>query len=130
MAAFPTDPSLAERGIRDGVGGAYVDMHARNELLQTGGRAVDIAELIAGALERFGPPVRLTADRWREAELRDVLDRARVPVTALESRGQGYKDGRVRARDDAAAAAILAVSTGSRMAARPSQRRRHFGLAG
>ena len=91
MAAFPTDPSLAERGIRDGVGGAYVDMHARNELLQTGGRAVDIAGLIAGALERFGPPVRLAADRWREAELRDVLDRARVPVASLESRGQGSR---------------------------------------
>ena len=182
MAAFPSDPSLAERGIRDGVGGAYVDMHRRGELVQTGGRAVDIAELIAGALQRFGPPARLAADRWREAELRDVLDRARVPVTALESRGQGYKDGgedvrafrracaegkvvpvvsllmrlalaeaRVMvdpagsceareeqrgrapcasARDDAAASAILAVATGSRMAARPKPRRLHFGLAG
>ena len=181
MAAFPCDPSLAERGIRDGVGGAYVDMHRRGELLQTGGRAVDIAELIAGALERFGPPVRLAADRWREAELRDVLDRARVPVASLETRGQGYRDGgedvrafrracaegkvtpvvsllmrmalaearvmidpagasklaknseagrRVRARDDAAASAILAVATGSRMASRPTPRRRHFGLAG
>ena len=181
MAAFPTDPSLAERGIRDGVGGAYVDMHRRGELVQTGGRAVDIAGLVAGALQRFGAPVRLTADRWREAELRDVLDRARVPVAALESRGQGYKDGgedvrafrracaegkvvpvvsllmrmalaearvmvdpagsaklaknsesgrRVRARDDAAASAILAVATGARMASRPTPRRRHFGLAG
>ena len=37
---------------------------------------------------------------------------------------------RVRARDDAAASAILAVATGSRMAARPTPRRRHYGLAG
>ena len=181
MAAFPSDPSLAERGIKDGVGGAYVDMHKRGELVQTGGRAVDIAALITAALERYGAPVRLAADRWREAELRDVLDRAHVPVAALESRGQGYKDGgedvrqfrracaekkvvpvisllmrmalaearvmvdpagsaklaknseagrRVRARDDAAASAILAVATGSRMAARPTPRRRHYGLAG
>ena len=37
---------------------------------------------------------------------------------------------RVRARDDAAASAILAVATGARMASRPTPRRRHFGLAG
>ena len=181
LAAFPVEPSLAERGIRDGVGGLYVDCARRGELLQNGGRAVDIAGLIVEAMERYGAPVRLAADRWREAELRDVLERARVPVAALETRGQGYKDGgedvrcfrracaenkvtpvvsllmrsalaearvmvdpagsaklaknneggrRARARDDAAAAAILAVATGSRMAARPTPRRRRYGLAG
>ena len=35
----------------------------------------------------------IAADRWREAELRDALDKAGVPPAALEIRGQGFKDG-------------------------------------
>jgi hypothetical protein len=32
LAVFPEIPSLAERGLRDGVGRLYQDMHARGEL--------------------------------------------------------------------------------------------------
>ena len=181
LAAFPRDPSLAERGLRDGVGALYQDMARTGELILAGGRAVDISELIAEALTRFGAPAAIVADRWREAELRDALDRARAPMAALETRGQGYKDGgedvrdfrracaegrvvpatslllraamaearvqvdpagnaklaknagggrRVRARDDAAAAAILAVAAGIRAPSTSRPRWRYWGMAG
>lgn len=171
LSAFPNEPSLAERGLRDGVGALYVQGARRGELIQVGGSAVDISELLQAALARFGPPAALAADRWREAELRDALKKSGVPRAALSLRGQGYKDGgedlrtyrraclegqvvpirsliltsamsearcimdaagnaklakgseggrRLRARDDAVAAAILAVAVGSRRAARPA----------
>ena len=165
LAAFPTEPNLAERGLRDGVGRAYQDMFDRRELMLCGGRAVDLAALLREALRRFGPPAAIAADRWRQAELVDALKKARVPPGRLVARGQGYKDGaedvrafrracaegkvtpapsllmrfamseartvmdasgnsklaknsdggrRMRARDDAAAAALLSVALGTR----------------
>lgn len=170
VAAFPTHPTLAERGLRDGVGGLYQRCAERGELLQMGGEAVDVPAVIAAALQRFGRPDAVAADRWRAAELYDALNAARVPPAALELRGQGFRDGaedvrafrrasldgrvvpavsllmrsamgearvvmdpagnaklaknaeggrRQRARDDAAAAAILAVSLGCRQEIRP-----------
>ena len=163
VAAFPSQPDLLTRGLRDGVGSAYAEMARRHELILAGGQAVDVRELIAVALDRFGRPAVVSADRWREAELRDALDAARVPAAMFRARGQGYRDGgedtrnfrkavldgrvtpvvslllrsamaeartmadpagneklcksteggrRKRARDDAAASAILAVSGG------------------
>ena len=165
MAAFPREPGLGERGLRDGVGRLYVDCARRGELLQFGQRAVDVGELLRAAMERYGRPAMVVSDRWREAELRDALDKAGVPLAVVEVRGQGYQDGgedvrafrracaegkvtpvvslllrsamavartvsdaagnaklakkteggrKARARDDAAAAAILAVSAGVR----------------
>ena len=93
VAAFPTEPSLEERGLRDGVGSLYRDCFRRGELVTVGGAAVDVGALVAEALHRFGAPVGIAADRWREAELRDVLQEAGVPPAILELRGQGYKDG-------------------------------------
>ena len=181
LAAFPARPSLAERGLRDGVGSMYQDMHRRGELILAGGNAVDLGGLVTVAMERFGRPDALVADRWRVDDLRDVLDRAGFPPAALIERGQGFKDGaedvrafrraclearvvpaaslllrsamaearvvmdpagnaklaknsdggrRARARDDAAAAAILAIAAGARMPAAPRRRWRYGGLAG
>ena len=93
VAAFPHEPTLAERGLRDGVGGLYQQCSERGELIQTGQRAVALPGLLREALDRFGRPARIVADRWREAELRDALDAAGVPPAALEIRGQGFKDG-------------------------------------
>ena len=93
VAAFPLDPPLAERGLRDGVGGLYVETQTRGELIQTGHRAVDLDGLLTEALTRFGRPNLIAADRWREAELRDALDKAGVPPAALSIRGMGWKDG-------------------------------------
>ena len=173
---FPHDPPLAERGLRDGVGGLYVECARRGELLTLGQRSVDIATLLRAALDRFGRPARVVADRWREAELRDALETAGVPPAAFEARGMGYRDGaedvrafrracadgkvtsspslllrsamaeartlsdpagnaklskgsqggrRLRARDDAAAASILAVAAGVRQPAQPPRRWRY-----
>ena len=44
-------------------------------------------------MDRFGPPDAVVDDRWREAELRQALERARSPGAALILRGQGFKDG-------------------------------------
>ena len=93
IAAFPSDPTLAARGLGDGVGDLYVRMAERGELIASGGAAVDIKVLFAEALSRFGPPSAIAADRWREAEARDALKSAGVPVCAFEARGMGYRDG-------------------------------------
>ena len=93
VGAFPVEPPLAERGLRDGVGGLYADCAGRGELIQCGQRAVAIDGLLTEALARFGRPTAIAADRWREAELRDALDRAGVPPAALEIRGMGWRDG-------------------------------------
>ena len=93
VSAFPCEPSLAERCLRDGVGGLYADCARRGELLTLGGRAVDVGLLLEAALERFRKPSRVVADRWREAELRDALEAAGVPLAAFEARGMGFKDG-------------------------------------
>ena len=165
LCAFPTEPSLADRGVADGVDNLYVEGARRGELITTGGAAVALGPLIEEAQARFGVPAAICSDRWREAELRDVLKSVGFPLTRLETRGMGYKDGsadvrsfrracledrvtpvpsllltsamaeartvsdpagnaklsksseggrRVRARDDAAAAAILSVSLASR----------------
>ena len=181
LTAFPAEPELAERGLRDGVGRLYVEAWKRGELIQCGGAATDIAELVREARDRFGAPAALAADRWREGELRDALKAAGLPLAALELRGQGFKDGaadvrafrraclegrvspprslvlawamsearvtgdpagnwklakgseggrRVLARDDAAAAAILAVALGSRRPARTGGGGVYLGIAG
>ena len=93
VAAFPELPSLAQRGLADGVGGQYQKMADRGELIQVGRRVADVRRLLFEALGRFGRPAALVADRWREAELRDALEAIGFPQAALITRGQGYKDG-------------------------------------
>lgn len=180
MAAFPSEPSLAQRGLLDGVGNLYVQCAQRGELIVRGGRAVDVVELMRHAFERFGRPAAAVSDRWRYDELVDALTAASVPPGTLVERGMGYKDGaqdvrdfrracaegrvsaapslllrsamaearcvsdpagnaklakasqggrRLRARDDAAAAAILAVASGVRRGVAPRRILRHA-LAG
>ncbi len=179
FAAFPRVPNLAERGLRDGAGNRYAVCAKRRELITIGENAVELPGLLSEALRRYGRPSRIVADRWREAELRDCLAKAAIPVTILELRGQGFKDGaadvrhfqratadgrvtpmpslllrsaiseartitdpagnsklskstqggrRKNARDDAAAAAILAVSAGVRQPEQPSGGMRYVGM--
>ena len=174
LAAFGTkDLSLEERGRLDGVGDLYRECARGGELLEhADSRVGDLEALLTAALERWGAPRVIVADRWRSSELRDALDRAQIPVAQLVERGQGFHHGgvdtrafvtaalservrpgrsvllaaalgeatvvsdaagnhkltkrRSRSRDDAAAAAVLAVAEGSRMlaGARPTRRGR------
>ena len=39
------------------------------------------------------PAAFFERDGWRKADLRDALDKARVPLSAFETRGMGFKDG-------------------------------------
>ena len=73
-------------------GRLYQRCSERGELIQTGGAAVSIAELLESALGRFGKPKVIAADRWREAELRDSMKLVGLRAS-LELRGQGFKDG-------------------------------------
>ena len=165
FAVFPEVPSLAERGMADGVGRLYQRMQERGELIQAGRRVSDIGALLNEARERWGVPKIIGCDRWRESELRQCLEASSFPLTGLEVRGMGWNHGaadvrafrsaclsgkvspvkslllrsamaeartvsdvagnwklakknsggrRATARDDAAAAAILAVAIGSR----------------
>ena len=93
LACFPTMPGLRERGLADGVGGLYTSMEKRGELIRAGGRVSDIAELLREVLARWGAPQAVITDRWREAELTDVLDSIRFPRCPLITRGQGFRDG-------------------------------------
>ena len=56
LAAFPSEPSIAERGLRDGVGALYQGMERRGELIVTPGRVVNVETLLREAMGRFGPP--------------------------------------------------------------------------
>ena len=93
LAAFPREPSLAERGLRDGVGRLYVESAKRGELITTGGEAVSISELLDVAFQRFGKPHHIVADRWREGELIDCLKASGIPKSRLSVRGMGFMDG-------------------------------------
>ncbi len=179
FAAFPHEPSLKERALRDGCGDLYEQCSRRGELLQLGQHATDIGALLTEAMKRYGRPIKITADRWREAELREALQKHGIPIAQLELRGMGFKDGaedvrtfrraiadgrvtaaqslilraamgearvlidpagnaklskgseggrRLRARDDCAAAAILAVSAGVRTPAQPAPAWRYAGM--
>ena len=180
IAAFPEHPDLATRGLGDGVGRLYQQMHERGELIVAGRRVSDIGALLRECRTRWGVPGLICCDRWREAELREHLDRIDFPLTGLVIRGQGYRDGgedvrlfrkaildgkvaptkslllraalleartvgdpagnhklakntqggrRASARDDSAAAAILAVAEGIRRTATSPPRRMRSAIA-
>ena len=103
MACFPQIPSLAERGLRDGVGDAYQKMAARRELFTAGRRVSDIPALLRECHKRWGRPVAITCDRWRLAELKQHLEVTSFPLAELVERGQGFKDGGQDVRDFRAA---------------------------
>ena len=79
-AAFPSRPSLAERGLSDGVGKLYVEAQSRGELMVFDGRVTPVALFLAAVVDSLsGADVRaLGCDRFRKAEA----------VTAYESAGR------------------------------------------
>ena len=180
FACFGAIPGLAERGLSDGAGRAYIDMYNRRELILSEGRVSNIEDLLNEVLTRWGPPAAVACDTWREGELRDALDKMRFPKCALIVRRMGYLDGsedvrsfrraclsgavtpaaslllrtamsearcamdvagncklakktegqrRLKARDDAAAAGVLAVAVGFRHQSKRPQRSVYLGRA-
>lgn len=91
---FPSEPTLAARGIADGVGRRYLDMAERGELRTLGGRSVPAGAWIGEALAQVaGQPIAaILADRFKAAEISDALGAAgyRGPVIW---RGFGWRDG-------------------------------------
>ncbi len=57
-----------------------------------GQRSTDIPALLQVALDRFGRSAHAVADRWRDAELRNALEKAGITPTAFETRGMGFAD--------------------------------------
>ncbi|WP_199288168.1 terminase TerL endonuclease subunit [Henriciella litoralis] len=94
LGTFPSKPSLLDRGQRDGVSGRYVEMQDRGELSTLGAQTVPVAEWLGEVMAHVeGETVAaLTADRYKQAELGEAIDKAgiRCPVVW---RGQGFRDG-------------------------------------
>lgn len=94
LGVFPGQPSLAERGVMDGIAGRYRDMADRGELMTMGERVVPAGAFVAEVLRRVEGEhlVALTCDRYRQAEMVEAAAEAgnRVPILW---RGQGWKDG-------------------------------------
>ena len=103
VACFPELPSLAERGLGDGVGNLYTLMAQRGELFQAGRRVSDVPSLLKTCMDRWGASAAITCDRWRVAELKQHLEAVNVPLCELVERGQGFKDGGQDVRDFRAA---------------------------
>ncbi|MDE0476112.1 MAG: hypothetical protein OXI50_16290 [Gammaproteobacteria bacterium] len=93
IACFGDDPDLRTRGLRDGVGRLYIECAKRGELVTSPGRVSDLKTLLGEVWERWGKPIAIVCDRWREGELRDALAALRWPRAALVVRGMGYRDG-------------------------------------
>ena len=89
LAAFPAEPTLAERGLRDGVGGLYAECARRGELLTLGCHTVDVAALLQAALDRFGRPARIVADRVARGGLARGPGRGRGAARGAGIQGDG-----------------------------------------
>lgn len=92
LGAFPSDPDLEARERTDGAVGLYSAMHRAGDLVLAPGRTVPVQWLIKQAMERFGEPDVVVADRWRAGELQDAVD-VLCPWAPIQPRGQGFRDG-------------------------------------
>lgn len=93
---FPSSPTLADRGATDGVSGRYVEMADRGELNTLGDKTVPVAgwltEIMTLAANGDMSLTAFVADRYKQAELSEALQRAGVRVPIIW-RGQGFRDG-------------------------------------
>jgi len=91
---FPSQPSLLDRGQRDGVGDRYAQMSGRGELSTLGNATVPVAPWLSEVMRHVeGETIAaLVMDRYKQAELGQAIDAAGVRVP-LVWRGFGFKDG-------------------------------------
>jgi len=94
LSWLPSEPSLATRGMNDGVGARYVQMAERGELHLIGARSVPVKEWIVEVLANVeGQTVEtIVADRFKQSDLADALDGAGYRGSVLW-RGNGFVDG-------------------------------------
>ena len=70
FAVFPEHPSLETRSTNDGVGSLYSECYRRGELLLAGDMvSADVRVLLSEALDRWGTPAAIVADRFKKSEL-------------------------------------------------------------
>lgn len=94
LGTFPSRPSLLNRGQSDGVGDRYVQMQDRGELSVLGDQTVPVAAWLSEVMRHVeGQPIAaLTADRYKQSELGEAIDKAGVRAPIVW-RGQGFRDG-------------------------------------
>jgi len=94
LGTFPSNPSLADRGAADGVSGRYAEMNDRGELSTLGDTTVPVAPWLAEVMRLVdGENVAaMIADRYKQAELAEAMDRAGVTCPVVW-RGMGWRDG-------------------------------------
>ncbi|MCC5984324.1 MAG: terminase [Rhodobacteraceae bacterium] len=94
FGTFPSMPTLLDRGQADGVARRYEEMQERGELTTLGDRTVPVAPWLVQVMAHVAdqPIAAITADRYKQAELGEAMQRAgiRAPVVW---RGQGFRDG-------------------------------------
>ena len=93
FAMFPEEPSLAARGLADGVGGLYQQMARRGELVTGGQYEPDIGVFLTEAWERWGIPQRVVVDTWRLGLIKQTLSQLRYPLSRVLVRRWGPYDG-------------------------------------
>lgn len=95
FGAFPTKPSLADRGAADGVRGRYIEMSYRGELWTLGETTVPVGPWLADVVARLDgqAPAAIVGDRFRHAEFVEALSKAGLDRVPFIWRGFGWKDG-------------------------------------
>lgn len=94
LGTFPSKPTLLDRGSNDGVSDRYVQMQDRGELSTLGDQTVPVAPWLMEVMKHVdGKPIAaLTADRYKQAELGEAIDKAGIRCPIIW-RGQGFRDG-------------------------------------
>ena len=96
MAAFPGNPTLAERDRTDQANGLYADLFERGDLIITAGQnGKSSASLLREAYRRYGRPGVIVCDRYRAGRITGRAESA-SGIRADGSRiyrGFGWKDG-------------------------------------
>lgn len=91
---FPSEPSLARRGLREGVGGRFEAMAQRGELLTAGREAIAVHHILDAVVARWGGyPAAITCDNYGKGRLLTALRERGWPPLPLIVRHNGFGDG-------------------------------------
>ena len=101
LACTGDDPALEAREREDNVeSGLYERMARAGDLRVIAGKRVpDPLDILAPALERWGKPAFVAADRFRQGELLDAMTALGIADVELLARGMGMVDGVADVRD-------------------------------